>query len=66
MRGIKDGWYAVASNGTLVSGPFQSRQDCEQEIRHPTRVPIMPSSGEAPQSPIRVPLSGASGAWINP
>jgi hypothetical protein len=57
-RGIKGGWYAVASNGTLVSGAFPSRQDCAQEIRHPTRVPIVPSSGKVPQSPIRVP-----GSW---
>jgi hypothetical protein len=37
MRGIKDGWYVVGSNGRLVSGPFPSREDCAQEIRHPTR-----------------------------
>jgi hypothetical protein len=28
LRGIKDGWYAVEKDGTLVSGPFSSREDC--------------------------------------
>ena len=57
-RAIKDGWYAVARNGSLVSGPFPSRQDCAQEIRHPTRGPInLPSGGKAPQGPRRVPSS---------
>ena len=33
-RGIKDGWYAMAKNGSLVSGPFRSHQDCQQHISH--------------------------------
>jgi hypothetical protein len=28
MRGIKEGWYGTEENGTLVSGPFSSREDC--------------------------------------
>jgi hypothetical protein len=50
MRAIKDGWYAVAKNGMLVSGPFVSHHDCVEEIRRPTRAPInQPSGGQTGQ-----------------
>ena len=28
MRGIKSGWYATDGDGSLVSGPFSSREKC--------------------------------------
>jgi hypothetical protein len=28
MRGIKAGWYATESDGSLSSGPFLSREEC--------------------------------------
>jgi len=39
-RCVKGGWYAVARNGALRSGPFANRQDCAQEIRDPKRIPL--------------------------
>jgi hypothetical protein len=32
MRGIKPGWYAMNSNGNLVSGPFFSQEKCAEKI----------------------------------
>jgi len=28
IRGVKSGWYAIDSDGNLVSGPFSSREKC--------------------------------------
>jgi hypothetical protein len=36
LRGIKPGWYAMNSNGNLVSGPFSSQQRCAEEISNPS------------------------------
>ena len=35
MRGIKSGWYAIADDGNITSGPFFSRGDCLQQITTP-------------------------------
>jgi len=32
LRGIKPGWYAMNSNGNLVSGPFCSQDKCAEKI----------------------------------
>jgi hypothetical protein len=32
LRGIKPGWYAMKSNGNLVSGPFCSLKKCAEKI----------------------------------
>jgi hypothetical protein len=32
VRGIKEGWYAMNSNGNLVSGPFSSQEKCAKKI----------------------------------
>jgi hypothetical protein len=32
LRGIKPGWYAMNSNGNLVSGPFSSQEKCAEKI----------------------------------
>jgi hypothetical protein len=32
LRGIKPGWYAMNSNGNLVSGPFCSLEKCAEKI----------------------------------
>ena len=36
MRGIKTGWYAMADDGDLSSGPFSSRDACLNRITQPT------------------------------
>jgi hypothetical protein len=36
MRGIKFGWYAIENDGTLSSGPFSSREQCNEKITQPT------------------------------
>ena len=36
MRGIKSGWYAIENDGTLSSGPFSSREQCNEKITQPT------------------------------
>jgi hypothetical protein len=34
MRGIKSGWYAIDEDGNLVSGPFDTYDQCvERDIR---------------------------------
>ena len=35
MRGIKSGWYAIADDGNITSGPFFSHGDCFQQITAP-------------------------------
>ena len=32
LRSIKSGWYAMNSNGNLVSGPFSSEEKCAEKI----------------------------------
>jgi hypothetical protein len=32
LRGIKDGWYAMDSDGRLVFGPFFNRETCLSRI----------------------------------
>jgi hypothetical protein len=32
LRGIKPGWYAMNTNGYLLSGPFCSREKCVEKI----------------------------------
>ena len=49
-RGVKDGWYVVAKNGALRSGPFVNRQDCAQEIRDPKRTPLDAPFGRQAQT----------------
>jgi hypothetical protein len=36
MRSIKSGWYAMDDDGSLVSGPFSSREKCVERDDHPT------------------------------
>jgi hypothetical protein len=36
MRGIKHGWYTLAEDGNLCSGPFSSREECVNRINRPT------------------------------
>jgi hypothetical protein len=36
MRGIKSGWYAMDGDGSLVSGPFSSREKCVERDDHAT------------------------------
>lgn len=36
MRGIKPGWYAMADDGDLSSGPFSSHDECLSRITQPT------------------------------
>ena len=36
MRGIKPGWYAMADDGNLSSGPFSSHDECLSRITQPT------------------------------
>lgn len=31
--GIKDGWYGIKVNGTLMTDRFASQEDCEKQIR---------------------------------
>ncbi len=31
MRDIKSGWYAIENDGTLSSGPFSSREQCNEK-----------------------------------
>jgi hypothetical protein len=58
-RGVKPGWYAVAPNGVLMSGPFLGHAECTQQIRDPTRAPIeMPLGRQIPQAPVR-----AASSW---
>jgi N-methylhydantoinase A/oxoprolinase/acetone carboxylase beta subunit len=45
LRGIKPGWYAMNSNGYLVSGPFFSREKCVEKILSP------PTSASAVKRP---------------
>ena len=35
MRGIKSGWYVIADDGNITSGPFFSRGDWLQQITAP-------------------------------
>jgi len=32
-RGIKDGWYAISQMGTICSGRFSNREDCQAHIK---------------------------------
>jgi hypothetical protein len=36
MRGIKSGWYAIADDGTIISGPFFNQEDCLRQIARPS------------------------------
>ena len=36
MRGVKPGWYVVADDGHLSSGPFSSRDQCLTRITQST------------------------------
>jgi hypothetical protein len=47
LRGIKPGWYAMNSNGQLVSRPFSSRSKCVEKITsssaHASAVTTLPA-----------------------
>jgi hypothetical protein len=47
MRGIKHGWYAIADDGTLYSGPFPSFEECADRI---TSLPTSDAKGGAGRS----------------
>ena len=36
MRGIKAGWYAMDNDGSLVGGPYSSRDKCVEQNIPPT------------------------------
>ena len=44
MRGIKSGWYAIDEDGNLVSGPFDTYDQCVEGNALPTYLTLARSS----------------------
>ena len=42
MRGVKSGWYAIADDGHLFSGPFLSREECLRRLTDSSHGPMSP------------------------
>jgi hypothetical protein len=42
MRGVKPGWYAIADDGHLFSGPFLSREECLRRLTDSSHGPMSP------------------------
>ena len=44
--GIKDGWYGIKVNGTLMTEPFADLEECEKQIKKLTAAPKKQVGGD--------------------